>query len=78
MGENIVPANANRQDDAHADIHGFWGHRQSAFFDARVFHPNTCTRSYHNSSISAVYRRHEMMKKREYGDRIWEVNISLG
>ena len=30
-----------------------------------------------NSSISAVYRRHEMMKK-EYGDRprVWEVELA--
>ena len=57
-GENVVPATANRQDDARADIHahGFWGHRKSTFFDVRVFHPNA--RSYRNSSISAVYRRH--------------------
>ena len=28
-GENVVPATANRQDDARADIHarGFWGRR---------------------------------------------------
>ena len=30
---------ANRQDEARADIHarGFWGRRQGAFFDVRVF-----------------------------------------
>ena len=69
-GENVISATANRQDDARADIHacGFWGRQQGAFFDVRVFQPNA--RSYHNSSISAVYRRHEMMKKREYGDRV--------
>ena len=62
-GENAIPATTNRQDDARADIHAceFWGRRQSAFFDVRVFHPNA--RSYRNSSISAVYRCHEMMKK---------------
>ena len=40
--ESIVPATANKQDDVHADIHarGFWGCRQSAFFDVRGFHPN--------------------------------------
>ena len=34
-GEAIVPASANRRDDARADIHarGFWGRRQGAFFD---------------------------------------------
>ena len=72
-GENIIPATANRQDDARADIHvrGFWGHRQSAFFDVRVFHPNA--QSYCNSSISAVYRCHEMM---EYGNRVREVELA--
>ena len=32
-GENVIPATANRQDDARADIHarGFWGRRKSAF-----------------------------------------------
>ena len=40
-------------------------------FDIRVFHPNA--QSYHHSSISSLYRRHELAKKREYGDRIREV-----
>ena len=33
-GENVIPATANRQDDARADINvcGFWGYQQSAFF----------------------------------------------
>ena len=47
-GESIVPVTANKQDDAHADVHacGFWGCRQSAFFDVRIFDPNA--RSYRN------------------------------
>ena len=72
-GENIVPLSANRRDDARADIRatGFWGRQQCAFFDIRVFHPNA--RSYRHSCISSLYRRHELTKKREYGDRIREV-----
>ena len=72
-GETIVPATANRQDEACADIHarGFWGRRQGAFFDVRVFHPNAP--SYRNSVIPAIYWCHEQEKKREYGDRIREV-----
>ena len=27
-------------------------------------------------SLHAVYRRQEMMKKREYGDRVWEVELA--
>ena len=32
-GQNVIPATANKQDDARVDIHarGFWGHQQSAF-----------------------------------------------
>ena len=72
-GEVITPKSANRQDDARADIHarGFWGRRQSAFLDVRVFHPNAP--SYRNSSIPSVYRHHELQKKREYGERVREV-----
>ena len=71
-GEIIAPKTANRQDEARADIHarGFWGQRQSAFFDVRVFHPNAP--SYCNTSVPSLYRRHEAQKKREYGDRVIE------
>ena len=36
-GKTVVPASANRRDDAQADIHarGFWDRQQGAFF-----HPN--------------------------------------
>ena len=69
-GESIEPRSANRQDEARADIHarGFWGQRQSAFYDVRVFHPNV--QSYCQSSIPSLYRRHELQKKREYGNRM--------
>ena len=69
-GKNIVPATANQQDEACADIHarGFWGRRQGAFFDVRVFHP-----SYRNSAIPGIYRRHEQENKRECGDCVREV-----
>jgi len=72
-GENIVPRSANRRDDACADIRamGFWGYRQCPFFDIWVFHPNA--QSYHYSSIQSLYRQYEQLKKREYGDRIREI-----
>ena len=53
---------------------GYWGWRKCAFFDIRVFHPNA--QSYHNTSIPSVYRRHEQQKKREYGDRVREVELA--
>ena len=72
-GEAIVPASANRKDDARADIHarGFWGRRQGAFFDIRVFHPNAP--SYRRTKVGSLFRRHELEKKREYGDRVRSV-----
>jgi len=72
-GESIEPRSANCQDEARADIHakGFWGQRQSALFGVRVFHPNA--RSYCQSRIPSLYQRQEQQKKREYGDRIREV-----
>ena len=52
----------------------FWGRRQGAFFDVRVFHPNAP--SYCGSSIHSLYWRHEQEKKREYGDRVREVEYA--
>ena len=72
-GEIILPRSANKQEDARVDIKtvGLWGRQQSAFFDVRVFHPNAP--SYRDKSVAALFRKHELDKKREYGDRISEV-----
>ena len=53
------------------DLYGvcsFWGRRQSAFFDIRVFHPNAP--SYRHTEIASLFRKHELEKKRGYGDRV--------
>ena len=67
-GEAGVPLSANRRDDARVDIHatGFWSRRQSAFFDIRMCHPNTP--SYRQAQVGSLFHRHELEKKREYGD----------
>ena len=74
-----LPRTANCQDDARSrlDIRakGFWNRQQDAFFDVRVFHPNAP--SYRNTSIPSLYRQHEMAKKREYGDRIRDVEYAV-
>jgi len=72
-GGRLTPRIANQQDDVRADIHacGFWERQQSAFFDVTVFHPNA--QSYRKSFIPSIYRCHELQKKREYGDRIGNV-----
>ena len=77
FGENILPRTSNKQEEARVDIKakGFCCRQQSAFFDVRVFHPNAP--SYRNTSIAALYRKQEQAKKREYGDRIREVEHAL-
>ena len=75
IGDTIVPASANRRDDARAEIHarGFWGRRQGAFFDIRMFHPNAP--SYRQTLVWSLFHRHEheLEKKREYRDRVQSV-----
>ena len=55
------------------DVHarGFWDRQGSAFFDVRVFHPNT--ESYKDLTIQQLYRKHEDEKKRLYANRVLEV-----
>ena len=79
-GENIMPLSANRRDDARADIRAtsFWGYQQCAFFDVRVFSPNT--QSYCHSSIPSLYRRHEQRSENmgvEYRrGREWQLHFT--
>ena len=60
-------------------LHSKWRNGQLKFLPShlwhiRVFYPNTP--SYRHPSIPAMYRRHEQAKKREYGDRICEVEMA--
>ena len=57
---------ANTTNDARLDVkaRGFWSRGQDAYFNVRVFYPNTS--SYHSLSLSSVYNSHEDAKKREY------------
>jgi hypothetical protein len=72
-GEVILPASANREPDARADIRarGFWADQQSAYFDIRVFYPHAP--SYLSRSLSGLCKSFEAEKKRQYGDRILHV-----
>ena len=71
--EALVSASANCRDNARADIcaRGFWGRQQCAFFDIRVFHPNAS--SYRQTQVRSLFCRHELEKKREYGDCVRSV-----
>ena len=64
---------ANTEPDARADIRvrGFWTDSRNAIFDTRVFYPNAP--SYRSKSLQSLYRRFEGDKKREYGERVHEI-----
>ena len=59
-GESITPSSANHRDNARAGIHarGFWGRRQSAFFDIRVFPPNAP--SYFQTQVASLFHKQEL------------------
>ena len=53
-------------------MYGFWGGRfEKAFVDVRVFNPST--QSNCHASLSSVYRKHEQEKRRQYDQRVREV-----
>ena len=73
-GERFEHRTANREDGARLDIvaQNFWGRdRQRAFFDVRVFNPYAP--SYQNTPLSQCYRKNELEKKREYEERVREI-----
>ena len=78
-GEVIVPATANRQDKASADIHarGFLGGDDKGPFLMSGIFIQMDLRSYRNSTIPAIYRRHEQEKKKKYGDHVQEADRLL-
>ena len=63
----------NTDRDARLDFsaRGFWSPLQRAFFDVRVFHPNSP--SYLNRSPNALYAVHENQKKAAYNERVLNV-----
>ena len=73
IGEILCHRSANVGDEARLDIkaHSFWNPIQDAFFYVSIFHPNApCYRS---KETAAIYRQHDSAKKREYNQRIQDV-----
>ena len=64
---------ANKAPDARLDIHarGFWERQRSAFFDVRVCLPNAD--SYRDFTSKQIYKKHENEKKRQYAERVMEI-----
>ena len=76
-GESFSYRSAIVGAEARLDIkaRGFWNLAQDAYFDVRVFHPNApCYRS---RDLASVCKQHESAKKREYNQRIQNVEHGL-
>ncbi len=69
-GEFFSARSVNTSNHARPDIRarGFWNNHQDAFFDVRVFYSNAPS-----NRFGDAYKRHEQAKKREYGQRIREI-----
>lgn len=63
----------NTEDEARLDVsmRGFWRPLQRTFVDIRVFHPNAP--SYVHTPLHSLYVSHQSQKKREYNERVIEV-----
>ena len=74
-GEKLSPS-ANSTENARVDIQagGFWGasRHERAYFDVRVFYPHA--RSHCHRSLPQIYRSQEMEKRRQYQERILNVD----
>ena len=64
---------ANREDEARLDVRtsNFWCKGLEAFPDIRVFY--SIAPFYHQKDLSSLYWMHELEKKREYSERVQEV-----
>ena len=73
-GETFQHKTAITDDQTRLDIsaRGVWQHSQHAFFDVRVFYPNVRS-NMQATSLASAYRNHENEKKREYGERVREL-----
>ncbi len=72
-GETMTLRSASTDAEARLDIsaRGFFGARlEKAFFDVRVFNPSAPS---NQGPIKATYRRHELEKRRKYGQRVREI-----
>ena len=69
-GENITVFTG---DEARPDVRarGFWRHGQNAYFDVRVTNANSDSQN--NMTSAKVYAKHEAEKKRNYNQRIMQI-----
>ena len=67
------PKSTNTKAEARLDIRarGFWRRGQNAYFDIRV--TNADCASQRNSTLKSVLKKHEAEKKREYNQRVMQI-----
>ena len=72
-GEEFRQASVIKTENARADIcaRSFWIKGQTAYCDVRVFNP--LANCYMNQSLSAAHKKNEAEKKRQYNQRILQV-----
>ena len=72
-GERFPLKSTNIENDSRLDIsaRSLWGRGTKAYIDVRVFNPTA--KCYQNQSLAAAYVSNEKQKKREYNQRVIEV-----
>ena len=75
-GENLKYKTSNKQNEARLDIsaRNVWRSGDKAFFDVRVFNPTS--KFYRKMPLKSAYISNEKEKKREYNERI--INVEHG
>ena len=73
IGNTAFRRSANTEDGARLDVRarGFWRDGQQAFFDVRV--TNADNNSQQTKPLKTILRSHEDEKKRQYNQRIMEI-----
>ena len=74
-GETFSLKSANKADDARSDIavRSFWSRGTRAFLDVRIFNP--LSKVYATKSTEEMQRKNENDKKRQYNERIVQVEM---
>ena len=66
---------ANQDNESRLDVaaRGFWQEYEMAFFDIRVFNPFAKSYMNANQSLDAVFNKHETEKKKQYNQRVIQI-----
>ena len=72
-GGQMILKTANTKDDARLDIkaRSFWQRGETAFFDVRITHVDSLSQK--GMATEKIFRNHEQEKRREYMQRVIEV-----